>query len=49
MIEWMEEKEYESLEQMRGSMNIARCPDPKAYERANYLHALQTWNPPSMA
>jgi hypothetical protein len=27
----------------RGSMNLARCPDPKAYERANYIHVLQSW------
>ena len=40
---WLELHEYESLEQMRGSMNLARCPDPHAYERANYLHILQSW------
>lgn len=38
---WLEEHEYESLEQMRGSMSLARCPDPAAYERANYMHILQ--------
>jgi len=41
--EWMEEHEYESLEQMRGSMSMARCPDPHAYERGNYMRMLQTW------
>ncbi len=40
---WMVEHEYESLEQMRGSMNHARCPDPRAYERANYVRLLQSW------
>jgi dihydroorotate dehydrogenase (fumarate) len=45
MVEWMEEHEYESLEQMRGSMSLLRCPDPKAYERANYVQILQSWNP----
>ncbi len=40
---WMEEREYESLQQMKGSMNRLRCPDPKAFERANYLHILQSW------
>jgi len=41
--EWLVEHEYESLEQMRGSMNLARCPDPAAYERANYVQILQSW------
>ena len=40
---WMIEHEYESLEQMRGSMNHARCPDPRAFERANYVRLLQSW------
>lgn len=42
-IEWMEKHEYESLEQMRGSMSLLRCPDPKAYERTNYVRILQAW------
>lgn len=37
------EREYDSLSQMKGSMNLSRCPDPKAFERANYMQALQTW------
>ncbi len=43
MAEWLEKHEYSSLEQMQGSMNLARSPDPSAYERANYVHILQTW------
>ena len=41
---WLEEHEYESLEQMQGSMNLIRCPDPKAFARANYMHILQSWS-----
>jgi dihydroorotate dehydrogenase (fumarate) len=41
MTRWLEEHEYESLAQMRGSMSLMRCPDPKAYERANYIRLLQ--------
>lgn len=41
--EWLIDHEYESLEQMRGSMNLSRCPDPAAYERANYVQILQSW------
>jgi dihydroorotate dehydrogenase (fumarate) len=42
-VAWMEEHEYESLEQMRGSMNLEACPDPAVYERANYMMMLQGW------
>lgn len=40
---WLEEHEYESLAQLRGSMNLSRCPDPSAYERGNYMRVLQSW------
>jgi dihydroorotate dehydrogenase (fumarate) len=38
---WLSEHEYSSLEQLRGSMSHARCPNPAAYERANYMRILQ--------
>ncbi|MBU3666251.1 MAG: dihydroorotate dehydrogenase-like protein [Chthoniobacterales bacterium] len=40
---WLEEHEYASLSQLRGSMNLRTCPDPAAFERANYLKVLQSW------
>jgi dihydroorotate dehydrogenase (fumarate) len=40
---WLEEHEYESIGQMRGSMNLMKSPDPMAYERANYIQILQGW------
>jgi dihydroorotate dehydrogenase (fumarate) len=40
---WMEERDYESIAQMRGSMSLERCPDPLAFERGNYMRILQTW------
>jgi dihydroorotate dehydrogenase (fumarate) len=40
---WMVEHEYESLAQMHGSMDLQSCPDPHAYERANYMLMLQSW------
>jgi dihydroorotate dehydrogenase (fumarate) len=43
MADWLEKHEYVSLQQMQGSMNLARCPDPKAYERGNYMRVLQNW------
>jgi dihydroorotate dehydrogenase (fumarate) len=39
----MTEREYDSIAQMRGSMSLARCPDPLAFERGNYMRILQTW------
>jgi dihydroorotate dehydrogenase (fumarate) len=43
MTRWMEEHEYESLEQMRGSMSLQRSPDPAAFERGNYMRILRSW------
>jgi dihydroorotate dehydrogenase (fumarate) len=40
---WLEERDYESLRQAQGSMSLLRCPDAEAFERGNYLRALQTW------
>jgi dihydroorotate dehydrogenase (fumarate) len=37
---WLEEHEYESVEQMKGSMSRGNCADPSALERANYMKAL---------
>ena len=37
---WMEEHEYESVAQMKGSLSQASCENPAAFERANYVKAL---------
>ncbi len=37
---WMVEHEYLSIEQMKGSMSQASVADPAAFERANYMKAL---------
>lgn len=41
--QWLEEHEYESVAQMRGTMNLKHCPDATAFERANYLRILKSW------
>jgi dihydroorotate dehydrogenase (fumarate) len=41
ICEWMEEHEYESVAQMQGSMSQLRCPDPGAFERAQYMRAVK--------
>ena len=40
---WLDDHEYASLQQLQGSMNMHNCPDPAAYERANYVQILQSW------
>ena len=41
--DWMEEHEYESIEQMQGSMSQMRVANPDAFERANYMKVLHSW------
>src|SRR5262245_29027367 len=38
---WMEENEWNSLDEMRGNMGFDRIPDPAAYERANFRMLLR--------
>jgi dihydroorotate dehydrogenase (fumarate) len=40
---WMLEHEYVSIEQMKGSMSQESVPDPSAFERANYMKALNRY------
>ena len=42
---WMEEKEYESVSQMIGSMSQQHCAEPSAFERANYMKMLASYRP----
>jgi dihydroorotate dehydrogenase (fumarate) len=41
---WLEEHEYESVEQLRGSMSQRHVAEPAAYERANYMRALNAFD-----
>jgi dihydroorotate dehydrogenase (fumarate) len=43
MRAWMEEHEYESVAQMQGSMSQQHIAEPAAFERANYMKVLQSW------
>lgn len=40
---WMEENEYVSIEQMKGSMSQKSVGEPAAFERANYMKTLQSY------
>jgi dihydroorotate dehydrogenase (fumarate) len=42
VADWMEQHEYESVQQMQGSMSQLRCPDPTAFERAQYMRAVKS-------
>ncbi len=48
MRQWMEEYEYESVKQMQGSMSQINCPDESAFERAQYMKAIQSYRPEQM-
>jgi dihydroorotate dehydrogenase (fumarate) len=43
MRSWMEQHEYESVQQMQGSLSQQKCPDPSAFERAQYMRALRSF------
>ncbi|MBN1146760.1 MAG: dihydroorotate dehydrogenase-like protein [Anaerolineales bacterium] len=40
---WMEEHEYESIEQMKGSMSQQAVAEPEFFERANYMKVLSSY------
>jgi len=43
LLKWMEEHEYESIHQMRGSMSQRSVADPSAFQRANYVKVLSSY------
>jgi dihydroorotate dehydrogenase (fumarate) len=43
LTRWMEEHEYESIAQMRGSMSQRSVPNPAAFERGNYMRVLSSY------
>jgi dihydroorotate dehydrogenase (fumarate) len=45
MVNWMQEHEYESVEQLKGSLSHKNCADPSAFERAQYMRAVGTHQP----
>ncbi len=45
LIDIMESKEYESVAQMRGVLSQKKCPEPAAFERANYMKAISSFGP----
>ena len=43
LVRWMTEHEYESIQQMRGSMSHRAAPNPGAFERSNYMKMLSSY------
>jgi dihydroorotate dehydrogenase (fumarate) len=44
MQTWMEKHEYESIHQLQGSLSQQKVEDPAAFERANYMKALNKFD-----
>ncbi len=40
LVAWMEEHEYESVSQLKGSLSQKNCAEPSAFERAQYMRAI---------
>ena len=40
---WMDRNEYESVSKLVGVMSQRKCPDPNAFERANYIKTLHSY------
>jgi dihydroorotate dehydrogenase (fumarate) len=43
LVRWMTEHEYESIQQMLGSMSYRAAPNPGAFERSNYMKMLSSY------
>jgi len=42
--QWLEEHDYESVKQIKGSLSQKNCAEPAAFERAQYMKALCTYS-----
>ncbi len=45
ITDWMVERDYQSVNQLRGSVSRGNVPDPQVYERANYYQVIHSWRP----
>jgi dihydroorotate dehydrogenase (fumarate) len=43
LVAWMEEHEYESVGQLKGSLSQKNCADPSTFERAQYMRAISSY------
>ena len=47
MRTWLEENEYSSVTQLRGSASQGSVEDPGTFERAQYIRTLHSWSAPA--
>jgi dihydroorotate dehydrogenase (fumarate) len=45
LCNWMQEHEYNSIKDLKGTLSHKNCEDPSAFERAQYMRALRTFKP----
>ncbi len=43
LANWMQKKGYDSVAKIKGMLSQAKCPDPAAFERGNYMKALTSF------
>ncbi|MGA2245200.1 MAG: dihydroorotate dehydrogenase-like protein [Verrucomicrobiota bacterium] len=43
---WLTEHDYESISQLKGCLSQQKCPEPEAFERAQYMKALTGYTLP---
>jgi dihydroorotate dehydrogenase (fumarate) len=43
LVDWLEQHEYESVTQLKGSLSQKNCDDPSAFERAQYMRAISSY------
>ncbi|UPM50879.1 MULTISPECIES: dihydroorotate dehydrogenase-like protein [unclassified Synechococcus] len=46
LLQWLEQHRVERLSSLRGSLSLLRCPDPEAFERAQYWRAISSYSLP---
>jgi len=45
MAAWMQEHDYKSVKQLKGSLSQKNCAAPAEFERAQYMRAISKWTP----
>lgn len=45
MARWLDEHDYESVDQARGSLSYSSVPDPEVFERTGYMKTLRSYVP----
>ena len=44
--DWLDEREYDSVEQLKGSISQGNATDSAAFLRSNYVRVLESYQPP---